>query len=72
MECRSSRALHSGHKRRLSRTGGGDTDEPSLRYRKGYRKAFVGSHLLYFKSNDAGQITVVRILHQRMDVAEHL
>ncbi|MDI5925625.1 hypothetical protein [Rhizobium leguminosarum] len=27
---------------------------------------------MYFKSNDAGQIIVVRILHQRMDVAKHL
>ncbi|EJB01968.1 plasmid stabilization system protein [Rhizobium leguminosarum bv. trifolii WSM597] len=40
--------------------------------RKGYSKVSVGSHFLYFKSNDASQIIVVRILHQRMDVAKHL
>lgn len=40
--------------------------------RKGYRKVSVGSHFLYFNSNDAGQIIIVRILHQRMDVAKHL
>ncbi|MBY5818966.1 type II toxin-antitoxin system RelE/ParE family toxin [Rhizobium leguminosarum] len=43
-----------------------------LDIRKGYRKVPVGSHFLYFKSNDAGQIIIVRILHQRMDVAKHL
>lgn len=40
--------------------------------REGYRKLSVGSHFLYFKKNDAGQIVVVRILHQRMDVNSHL
>ncbi|MFW8642687.1 type II toxin-antitoxin system RelE/ParE family toxin [Rhizobium beringeri] len=40
--------------------------------RKGYRKVSVGSHFLYFKSKDAGQIIIVRILHRRMDVAKHL
>ena len=37
-----------------------------------YRKASVGSHFLYFKSNDSGKIAIIRILHQRMDVESHL
>ena len=40
--------------------------------RAGYRKAAVGSHVLYFKTTPGGGIVVVRILHQSMDVARHL
>jgi len=34
--------------------------------RKGYRKAFSGSHVVYFKEIEGG-IDVIRVLHQRMD-----
>lgn len=40
--------------------------------RPGYRKLAVQSHLLFYRIADAGPIDVVRILHQRMDVAAHL
>lgn len=40
--------------------------------REGYRKLRVGSHVLFFKSTAAGQIVIVRILHQRMDTGKHL
>jgi toxin ParE1/3/4 len=40
--------------------------------RPGYRKLTVRSHFLFYRITDAGMIDVVRILHQRMDVAAHL
>jgi toxin ParE1/3/4 len=40
--------------------------------RPGYRKLAVGSHVLFYRITDAGLIDVIRILHQRMDVAAHL
>jgi len=40
--------------------------------REGYRKAFVGSHVLFFKTEDAGRIVVMRVLHQKMDAELHL
>jgi toxin ParE1/3/4 len=40
--------------------------------RSGYRKHAVGSHTLYYRIASADLIDVVRILHQRMDVDQHL
>jgi len=40
--------------------------------RPGYRKLAVGSHVLFFRLTDAGQIEVIRILHSKMDVAARL
>lgn len=40
--------------------------------RPGYRKLAVASHFLFYRVTDTGLIDVVRILHQRMDVAAHL
>ena len=39
--------------------------------RPGYRRRNVGQHVVYFRVASYG-ITVIRILHQRMDVARHL
>jgi toxin ParE1/3/4 len=39
--------------------------------RPGYRRRGVGRHVIYFRSTSYG-IAVIRILHQRMDVARHL
>jgi toxin ParE1/3/4 len=39
--------------------------------RPGYRKHAVGSHTLYYQTND-DVIDVVRILHRRMDIDRHL
>lgn len=40
--------------------------------REGFRKVGVGSHILFFKTNDAGDIAIVRILHKSMDVDSRL
>ncbi len=36
--------------------------------RRGYRKLAVGSHFLFYRTTAAGEIDVVRILHQSMDI----
>jgi toxin ParE1/3/4 len=40
--------------------------------RPGYMKLLVGSHVLFFRQTEAGDIDIVRILHQRMDVDAHI
>lgn len=39
--------------------------------RTGYRKAAVGSHVMFFKQSK-DSVVIVRILHQRMDIERHL
>lgn len=39
--------------------------------RPGYRRRGVGQHVIYFRPTAYG-IAVMRILHERMDVARHL
>ena len=40
--------------------------------RPGYWKYRVGSHVLFYRTVKANRLEVVRILHQRMDLASHL
>lgn len=40
--------------------------------RAGYRKCQVGKHVLFFQTADTGEIAIMRVLHQRMDVGRHL
>lgn len=40
--------------------------------RPGYFRCAAGSHVLFYKTGDAGTLEIVRILHQRMDVERHL
>lgn len=40
--------------------------------RQGYRKLAVGSHALFYRTAETGEIDVIRILHQRMDVVSRL
>ncbi|GJE55039.1 MULTISPECIES: type II toxin-antitoxin system RelE/ParE family toxin [Methylobacterium] len=40
--------------------------------RKGYFKVPVGSHVVFYRHAAAGDVVVIRVLHQRMDVARHL
>lgn len=40
--------------------------------REGYRRQAVGSHTLYYRIARPDLIDVVRILHKRMDVDQHL
>lgn len=39
--------------------------------RDGYLKASVGAHVIFYRLSDDA-LDVIRILHQRMDVARHL
>lgn len=45
---------------------------PCDEVRKGYRRHAVGSHTLYYRIAGPDLIDVVRILHKRMDVDQHL
>jgi toxin ParE1/3/4 len=49
----------------------GREGRPISEVRSGYRKLSVGSHFIIFRLVD-GLVDVVRILHQRMDIASHL
>jgi toxin ParE1/3/4 len=40
--------------------------------RAGYRKAYVGSHILFFRRTESGLIDIVRVLHRRMDPTRHI
>lgn len=40
--------------------------------RAGYRRYAAGSHLLFYRMPDADTIEIVRVLHKRMDVDQHL
>jgi toxin ParE1/3/4 len=51
---------------------GTKTSRPADDIRAGYRKAAVGSHVLFFRFMDTGTLNIVRVLHQRMDLPEHL
>ncbi len=39
--------------------------------RAGYRKAAVGSHVVFARER-SGRLEIVRILHRRMDVGRHI
>lgn len=40
--------------------------------RKGYRATKVKSHIIFFKKSMFGEIEIIRILHQRMDIGNRL
>ena len=41
--------------------------------RKGYRRTKVGSHLIFYRLDDADQeIEIVRVLHEQMDIEGRL
>lgn len=40
--------------------------------REGYRKFFVTSHIIFYREVAHSEIEIVRILHQSMDVDNHL
>lgn len=35
---------------------------------KGYRKLYIGRHVIFFKASTDGNVDIVRVLHQSMDV----
>jgi toxin ParE1/3/4 len=62
--------------RQLARDMRKVADNPRLgrtteQVRSGYRRFGSGSHVLFYRVTDIG-ITVIRILHERMDVTRHL
>jgi toxin ParE1/3/4 len=62
------RRLHAAIHRVVERpTQGAICDE----VRPGYRRYRAGSHLLFYRLID-GRVDIVRILHERMDVDQHL
>ncbi len=40
--------------------------------REGYYKYGVGKHLIFYRHKEKDQIEIVRILHGRMDIDQHL
>ncbi len=40
--------------------------------RPGYFRCAAGSHILFYRIGEGGEIEVIRILHQRMDADRHL
>jgi toxin ParE1/3/4 len=40
--------------------------------RSGYRKHRVGKHIIFYREINVGLIEIVRILHERMDIENHL
>lgn len=53
------------------------TDKPDLGracddIREGYFKYGVGKHVIFYRYIEKGQIEIVRILHGRMDIEQHL
>ncbi|WP_347888513.1 type II toxin-antitoxin system RelE/ParE family toxin [Nitrosomonas europaea] len=52
-------------------------DKPGLgracdEIREGYFKYGVGKHVIFYRHTGKGQIEIVRILHGRMDIEQHL
>lgn len=41
-------------------------------FKKGYKKYYVGKHIIFFRQLSSGYIQIVRILHQSMDVGSHI
>jgi len=48
------------------------TSRPADDIRAGYRRAPVGSHILFFRHADAGPLNIIRVLHERMGLRDHL
>jgi toxin ParE1/3/4 len=40
--------------------------------RAGYFRHSAGSHVIFYRFGDRGEVEVIRILHQRMDIERHL
>jgi toxin ParE1/3/4 len=43
-----------------------------LNFRTGYKKYYVGKHIVFFRDVSENTIQIVRILHQSMDAEVHL
>ena len=56
----------------LALATGRRTGKPAERFKPGYFMKAVGSHYIFYTVTEDGLIQVIRILHQRMDVASRL
>ncbi len=48
------------------------TGKSAEQTRKNYRITKVKSHLIFYRKLEKGQVEIVRILHQRMDIKKRL
>ena len=48
------------------------TGKSAEQTRKNYRVTNVKSHLIFYRKTSADVVEIVRILHQRMDIKNHL
>ena len=46
--------------------------KPRFEFGAGIRISLSGKHIIFFRRDDAGNIEVIRILHQSMDFSQHL
>jgi toxin ParE1/3/4 len=56
--------------RRLGETP--DLGRECSEIRQGYRKLLLGGHVIFYRKIADNRVEIVRILHGRMDVEEHL
>ena len=49
-----------------------ESGKPIENIRKGYRCSKVKSHLIFYKKSKKNTIEIIRVLHQRMDIENHL
>lgn len=40
--------------------------------REGYRRLLLQHHLIFYRISDAGDVDIIRILNERVDVRRHL
>jgi toxin ParE1/3/4 len=40
--------------------------------RPGYRKQVIEKHIVFYRQIETGEIEIVRVLHERMDIEQHL
>jgi toxin ParE1/3/4 len=55
----------------LALATGRRTGKPAERFKPGYFMKAVGSPYIFYTATQDGLIQVMRILHQRMDIASH-
>ncbi len=57
----------------FDRLGSGESEGRSAdQFRRGYYRLAVGSHFVFYKPTSSGDINVVRVLHQRMNLPDRL
>jgi toxin ParE1/3/4 len=44
----------------------------SSEIRPGYRRRYTGSHMIFYKVTERGEVDIIRVLHASMDFRAHL